>query len=82
MSSIFFGIVHLLNLIDQPWLIKGTLTQVFYTFCLGMILGTIYSKRNNIFTIILLHASFNLFGSFSQVFICNISLVKQDSSMI
>ncbi|EOV2572840.1 lysostaphin resistance A-like protein [Enterococcus faecalis] len=81
-SSIFFGIVHLLNLIDQPWLIKGTLTQVFYTFCLGMILGTIYSKGNNIFTIILLHASFNFFGSFSQVFTSNISLVKQDSSMI
>ena len=68
-SSAIFGIVHILNLIAAPQMVIGTLTQVIYTFSLGMILGVIYMCRGKIIEVILLHAIFNFMGQFTAVFL-------------
>lgn len=68
-ASLIFGCMHLLNLIGRPYFILGTITQVIYTFSLGMLLGTVYYLSKNIWTVILLHFIFNVLGSYSSLFI-------------
>lgn len=72
-SSLIFALMHLLNLIGQPYFILGTVTQVIYTFCLGIILGVVYYFSKNIWTVIFLHFIFNIFGSYSSLFNTDVS---------
>ncbi|HIX29264.1 MAG TPA: CPBP family intramembrane metalloprotease [Candidatus Blautia stercoravium] len=72
-SSFIFALMHLLNLIGQPYFILGTVTQVIYTFCLGIMLGVVYFFSKNIWTVILLHFIFNIFGSYSSLFSTDVS---------
>lgn len=72
-SSLIFAVIHLLNLIGQPYFILGTITQVIYTFCLGMLLGVVYYFSKNIWSVILLHFIFNVLGSYSTLFITNVN---------
>ncbi|MEN8078756.1 CPBP family intramembrane glutamic endopeptidase [Clostridioides difficile] len=73
-SSLLFGLIHFINLFSSPYLILGTLSQVIYTFCLGILLSSIYIKSRNIFIPIFLHAFFNITGSFSEILLApNIS---------
>lgn len=69
LASAVFSLVHLLNLIGAPYLILGTVTQVIYTFCLGLLLGVVYFIAKNIWISVILHMSFNVFGSYSILFI-------------
>lgn len=66
-SSLLFGLIHFINLFSLPYLILGTISQVIYTFCFGILLSTIYIKSRNIFIPIFLHAFFNITGSFSEI---------------
>lgn len=68
-ASLIFGCTHLLNLIGSPYFILGTITQVVYTFSLGMLLGVVYYLSKNIWTVILLHFIFNVLGSYVSLFI-------------
>lgn len=69
LGSCVFALLHLLNLIQQPYLVLGTITQVFYTFSLGMILGVVYYKTKNLVIPIILHAVFNILGSYTDVYL-------------
>lgn len=75
-SSIFFGLVHLINLIGQPQLIYSTISQVIYAFSLGVFLGVIYFLSDNIISSIVLHFFFNFFGSFSSLFASSLNVTK------
>lgn len=67
-ASMIFAAVHLFNLMEHPEFILGTFTQVIYTFCLGMLLGTSYFIRGSLYRVIFLHGIFNFLGQISVVF--------------
>lgn len=67
-SSIIFSFLHFMNLFEKPYFILGTITQVFYTLSLGLMLGVIYYISQNIIVVITLHALFNILGSFTEIF--------------
>lgn len=63
-----FASVHFLNLAGRPYFILGTFTQVMYTFCLGLLIGTVYWTSKNIRVCFLLHYLFNILGNYSSLF--------------
>lgn len=63
-----FASVHFLNLAGRPYFILGTFTQVVYTFCLGLLIGTVYWASKNIRACFLLHYLFNVLGNYSSLF--------------
>lgn len=68
-TSILFAISHLFNLIENPNFILGTMTQVIYTFCLGMLLGVTYFISKSLILVIGLHGIFNFLGQFTMVYL-------------
>ena len=50
-------------------LFHGNITQVIYTFAVGLIFGWVYAKTKNIFYTIFLHMFINFFGSVPSLFI-------------
>ncbi len=54
-SSILFGLRHLLNLITNPTAINLTIGQVFFTFMAGIYLCAVYLRTRNIWIVIALH---------------------------
>lgn len=67
-AAIIFGMTHILNLIEKPYFVLGTFTQIIYTFCLGVLLGAIYWKTRSLLFVIVLHSFFNFLGQFPIVF--------------
>lgn len=67
-ASGIFAVMHLLNLFAKPGFVVGTLTQVVYTFSLGLLLGTIYYLTGDLGLPMALHFVFNFLGSFSEIF--------------
>lgn len=67
-SSLIFAFMHILNLIGSPHYILGTAAQVVYTFCLGMILGTVYYFSQCIWCPVILHFIFNILGNYVSLF--------------
>ena len=59
LSSFIFGLFHLLNLVDKPYLVIGTICQVLYATFGGVLFAVIYYRTQNILPGIILHASFN-----------------------
>lgn len=68
-ASGLFAAVHLLNLIEKPEYVIGTMVQVLYTFSLGLMLGTIFYLCGNIWVCVLLHAVFNFCGTVTDIFV-------------
>lgn len=68
-ASAIFGAVHILNLLGRPYFVLGTVTQVIYTFCVGIIIGTVYWSSKNIWICFLLHYIFNALGGYSDLFV-------------
>ncbi|MDY2755289.1 MAG: CPBP family intramembrane glutamic endopeptidase [Candidatus Treponema excrementipullorum] len=68
-ASAIFGAVHILNLLGRPYFVLGTVTQVIYTFCVGIIIGTVYWSSKNIWSCFLLHYIFNALGGYSDLFV-------------
>lgn len=60
-SSLIFGLVHLVNLFDGASL-GSTILQVGYSFLMGMLWAMIYLKTGNIWVVMILHATYNFFG--------------------
>ena len=50
-------------------LFHGNITQVIYTFAVGLILGWVYAKTKNILHTILIHMFINFFGSIPSLLI-------------
>lgn len=67
-ASLIFALLHVLNLIEQPQWRLGTLTQVCYTFSLGLLLGVIYERTQNLWVPIVLHGVFNAMGNYPSIF--------------
>lgn len=80
-SSLIFAALHVANLTVKPWFIVGTATQVVYTACIGIIVGTIYYLTGDLLAAIILHASFNFFGSIALIFQSTANPVKADLSI-
>lgn len=62
-ASALFGVIHFANLTMQGPI--ETTTQVIYAFCIGSFLGYLYELTRNIYFVALLHAGFNMLGSYS-----------------
>lgn len=62
-ASAIFGVIHFANLSMQGPI--ETTTQVIYAFCIGSFLGYLYELTRNIYFVALLHAGFNMLGSYS-----------------
>lgn len=81
-ASMVFALMHFLNLIDKPYLIIGTITQVIYAFSLGMLFGVIYYKAKNLTISIVLHAIFNILGSYIVLFMEQENVPQTDIPLI
>ena len=57
-SSVVFGLGHILGVLGQPLLI--ILTKVVWTIAMGIYFGTIYKKTNNLWLPIILHFIINV----------------------
>jgi membrane protease YdiL (CAAX protease family) len=65
-SSVFFALVHLGNLIWVDAL--SVISQVFYAFAIGMFFGAIYLRTKTLITPILLHGLMNVSGQIFDAF--------------
>ncbi|GEQ06628.1 CPBP family intramembrane metalloprotease [Staphylococcus gallinarum] len=66
MSSIIFGIVHLLNLTHNPDYV-GAVTQVIYAIFLGMLFAAIYYVTQNLWSVIILHSMLDISSGFYEI---------------
>lgn len=73
LSSGIFALIHFANLIEKPYYLLGTITQVIYAFCLATLFGTIYYLTKDLLVPIVLHAVFNFFGSITDIFTAPVS---------
>lgn len=56
LSSVIFGISHIVNLISSPSLIITTFSQIIYASFVGVFFAGIYLRCRNIWSVIVLHA--------------------------
>jgi membrane protease YdiL (CAAX protease family) len=68
MSSLFFGIAHLVNLIESPGLVIVTLAQVVYAFFIGVFFASVYLRSKNIWVVIIYHALMDFASYYTDVF--------------
>lgn len=68
MSSLIFGLWHLINLFDAPWLVVTTGAQVIYAFFIGVFFAAIYLRTKNLWTTIILHAIVDFTGCYGELF--------------
>ncbi|AOZ73251.1 hypothetical protein BK816_08105 [Boudabousia tangfeifanii] len=62
-SAVIFSVSHLLALLGGGNIaVVGTLTQVFYTFCMGVLLAAIMLTTQNLWVTISLHFVYNVLG--------------------
>lgn len=67
-SSVLFGIVHLLNLFDNPDLINDTIAQVFYSVFIGIFFGALYLRTKNIWVVVFYHIMYNSASEIPVIF--------------
>jgi membrane protease YdiL (CAAX protease family) len=68
-SSVLYGLAHLINLINRPYILNGIISQVVYTTIVGMVYSSVYIKYKNIWSIIIIHTLFNLISIFPFIFL-------------
>lgn len=61
-SSLFFGMLHLVNIGSYPLLY--ILLQVVYAFAIGVVFSVVFYKTKSILTCIIVHSLVNILGSF------------------
>jgi membrane protease YdiL (CAAX protease family) len=69
MSSLVFGIVHLINLAVSPYAVISTLSQVAYSFLMGVFFSAVYLRSGNLWSVIALHALYDASVSVINLFI-------------
>lgn len=82
-SSLIFGLMHLSNISVQSTF--DTILQIINALSMGMLLGSIYYKSNNIWTVIVLHALWDfgiLFTDHALLMDCSYTGAITLSSMI
>ena len=68
LSSLFFGAVHLLNLFSEPQMLNATIAQVFYATFIGIFLGALYLRTNNIWVVVFYHAIYDIVSELPAIF--------------
>lgn len=68
-SSLIFGIMHLLNIWTIPDQIfaRGSINQVFAAFCIGVMYCSVYLKTKSIFVLGVLHFISNFFAGIGEL---------------
>ena len=69
LASLVFGVMHIVNLSSQTFF--ETLLQIINATALGVLLGSIYYKTKNIWSVIFLHAFYDF-----AIFLGEMNLVK------
>lgn len=67
-SSLLFGSVHLLNLFSEPQMLYATIDQVFYASFIGIFLGALYLRTNNIWVVVFYHFIYDLVSELPVIF--------------
>jgi len=62
-SSILFGVVHYINLINNPEFFNEITSQAISAFCFGVLMCGIFYKTKNLYVPALIHTIFNLQNS-------------------
>jgi len=65
-ASFLFALMHFMNLFDDPQNMQGITFQFLFAFAIGIILGYLFLKTQNIYPIIFLHFLFNIKSSFEK----------------
>jgi membrane protease YdiL (CAAX protease family) len=68
-SSVLFGLCHLTNLMNRPGILIGVISQVIYSTTTGVLYSIVYIKCRNIWSMIIIHALFNLMSMFPFIFL-------------
>jgi len=80
-ASVLFGLVHFLNLFDNPQLVNYTISQVFYALFTGIYLGALYLKTKSIWVAVICHTVINLYGELLAIFYESSESVPVDISV-
>lgn len=67
-SSVLFGVVHFLNLINNPNMIYFSIQEVCFAIFTGIFLGALYLRSKNIWVVVFYHALIDLAGDFTIIF--------------
>lgn len=68
LSSLLFGVIHLLNLFSEPQMLNATIAQVFYATFIGIFLGILYLRTNNIWVVVFFHAIYDIVSELPVIF--------------
>lgn len=82
LSSLVFGIMHLMNLIWFPSLIISTTCQVIYATFVGFLFCVIYYRSKNLISCILLHGIFDFTAYFWFTFSDSLFQQTLDSNSV
>lgn len=82
LSSLVFGIMHLMNLIWFPSLIISTICQVVYAAFVGFLFCVIYYRSKNLISCMLLHGIFDFTAYFWAAFSDNLFQQTLDSNSV
>ncbi|MBD3425137.1 MAG: CPBP family intramembrane metalloprotease [Candidatus Latescibacteria bacterium] len=66
-SSLIFGLIHIVNIWTENQTVKGSFNQVYAAFCLGVMYSAVYLKTGSIIILGVLHSISNFFASISEL---------------
>ena len=67
-SSVLFGLIHFLNLFDNPNTINASIVEVCFATFTGIFLGALYLRTKNIWVVVFYHALVDLFSDLPIIF--------------
>lgn len=67
-SSVLFGAVHMLNLFENPEQINSTIVQTVGAIFIGVFLGALYLRCQNIWVVVFYHALIDIATDLPQIF--------------
>ena len=67
-SSLIFGMIHFVNLINDPQLLVATISQVIYATFLGCFFCMVYYRSGNLWASIILHGLVDFTSEFWECF--------------
>jgi len=68
LSSIIFGIAHIINIGENYINFNGVIRQVFAATCLGTLFGVVLLRTRNIYPIIFIHSAISFFSLLGTLF--------------
>lgn len=78
LSAVIFGCSHIINIFRQS--VEETIVQIVATSLSGILLGAIYVKHQNIYSLMIIHSIFDLMATTPQGFFAGSSLASSNAS--